>query len=79
MYFSHASAPSHLTVAKGSVTVNGISLTVVRSTPTAFSVAVIPYTWEHTNFHALVPGDEANIEFDIIGKYVARLQEDAAQ
>lgn len=61
------------TVEKGSVTVNGISLTVVDSTDNGFSVCIIPYTYEHTNFHELKVGDKANLEFDIIGKYVARL------
>ena len=61
---------SHLTVEKGSITVNGVSLTVVDSEPGIFSVAVIPYTYEHTNFKNLKPGDEVNLEFDVIGKYV---------
>lgn len=61
------------TVEKGSVTVNGISLTVVDSTDNGFSVCIIPYTYEHTNFHELKVGDKVNLEFDIIGKYVARL------
>lgn len=61
------------TVEKGSVTINGISLTVVDSTDNGFSVCIIPYTYEHTNFHELKVGDKVNLEFDIIGKYVARL------
>ena len=61
------------TVNKGSITVNGISLTVVNSQKGQFSVAIIPYTWEHTNMHTLQVGDIVNLEFDIIGKYVARL------
>lgn len=61
------------TVEKGSVTVNGISLTVVDSTDNGFSVCIIPYTYEHTNFQELKVGDKVNLEFDIIGKYVARL------
>lgn len=63
----------YMTVEKGSVTVNGVSLTVCDSTPTSFRVAVIPYTFEHTNFNAIVPGTRVNLEFDIIGKYLARL------
>ncbi|QCX53324.1 riboflavin synthase [Elizabethkingia sp. JS20170427COW] len=63
------------TVNKGSVTVNGISLTVVNSKRGEFSVAVIPYTWEHTNLHTLKIGDHINLEFDIIGKYVAKLMQ----
>ena len=62
-----------VTVEKGSITVNGTSLTVVDSEEGAFSVCIIPYTYEHTNFHSLMVGDEVNLEFDIIGKYVARL------
>lgn len=61
------------TVNKGSVTVNGTSLTVVDSEPGLFSVCIIPYTYEHTNFHTLAIGSVVNLEFDIIGKYVARL------
>jgi riboflavin synthase len=60
-------------VDKGSVCINGVSLTVVEPADDLFSVAIIPYTWEHTNFNAIRPGDPVNIEFDIIGKYVAKL------
>jgi riboflavin synthase len=63
------------TVEKGSVTVNGTSLTVVDSKDDSFSVCIIPYTYENTNFHALQLGDTINLEFDIIGKYVARMME----
>lgn len=62
-----------VTVEKGSITINGTSLTVVDSAEKSFAVCIIPYTFEHTNFHALSIGDEVNLEFDIIGKYVARL------
>jgi riboflavin synthase len=62
-----------VTVEKGSVTINGTSLTVVDSKDKEFSVCIIPYTYEHTNFHALQIGDTVNLEFDIIGKYVAKL------
>ena len=62
-----------VTVEKGSITVNGVSLTVVDSKDRQFSVCIIPYTYEHTNFHQLKLGDKINLEFDIIGKYVARL------
>ncbi len=68
-------AKGYVTVEKGSVTVNGVSLTVCDSDRDAFSVAIIPYTMEHTNFHAIKVGDKVNIEFDIIGKYLARLNE----
>lgn len=62
-----------VTVEKGSVTVNGTSLTVVDSKDTRFSVCIIPYTHEHTNFHTLKLGDRVNLEFDILGKYVSKL------
>ena len=62
-----------LTVEKGSITINGTSLTVVDSKTTEFSVCIIPYTYEHTNFHTLEVGDTVNLEFDIIGKYVAKM------
>ena len=62
-----------VTVEKGSITINGTSLTVVDSLPKSFSVCIIPYTYEHTNFHQLKVGDSVNLEFDIIGKYVAKL------
>ncbi|MDE6010511.1 MAG: riboflavin synthase [Muribaculaceae bacterium] len=66
-------AKGYVTVEKGSVTVNGVSLTVCDSEPASFRVAIIPYTMEHTNFCRIVPGTKVNIEFDIIGKYVARI------
>lgn len=62
-----------VTVEKGSITINGTSLTVVDSRSKSFSVCIIPYTYEHTNFHQLKAGDSVNLEFDIIGKYVAKL------
>jgi len=63
----------YMTVDKGSVTVNGVSLTVCNPTDTSFQVAVIPYTHEHTNFHQIKEGTVVNLEFDIIGKYVSRM------
>jgi len=63
----------YMTVEKGSVTVNGVSLTVVNSKDDSFQVAIIPYTHEHTNFHTIKEGTLVNIEFDIIGKYLSRL------
>ncbi len=63
----------YMTVDKGSVTVNGVSLTVCNPTDTTFQVAIIPYTYEHTNFHQIKTGTVVNIEFDIIGKYVSRM------
>ena len=66
-------AKGYVTVEKGSVTVNGVSLTVCDSTDNSFRVAIIPYTFEHTNFRDIAVGDTVNLEFDIIGKYLARL------
>jgi riboflavin synthase len=63
----------YMTVDKGSVTVNGVSLTVCNPTDNSFQVAIIPYTHEHTNFHQIEVGTVVNIEFDIIGKYVSRM------
>ena len=63
----------YFTVDKGSVTVNGVSLTVCRPTADTFQVCIIPYTYDNTNFHAIKPGTVVNIEFDIIGKYLARM------
>lgn len=68
-------AKGYMTVEKGSVTVNGVSLTVCDSTPDTFRVAIIPYTLEHTNFKDIKVGTRVNIEFDIIGKYIARISE----
>lgn len=68
-------AKGYMTVEKGSVTVNGVSLTVCDSEPDTFRVAIIPYTLEHTNFYCIEPGTVVNLEFDIIGKYLARLTE----
>ena len=65
----------YFTVDKGSVTVNGVSLTVCRPTANTFQVAIIPYTMEHTNFRDIEVGTVVNLEFDILGKYIARLQE----
>lgn len=78
--FKYATSPEmvkrgYLTVDKGSVTVNGVSLTVCEPTSDTFSVAIIPYTHDHTNFCRIEPGTKVNIEFDILGKYIARLTE----
>ena len=64
-----------MTVEKGSVTVNGVSLTVCDSEADSFRVAIIPYTFEHTNFCRIEPGTVVNLEFDILGKYIARMRE----
>ena len=68
--FTFSYEGDQLTVEKGSITVNGVSLTVVDARPNQFSVCIIPYTYEHTTFHQLALGDRVNLEFDIIGKYV---------
>ena len=71
--FEYDAALNNLTIEKGSITVNGVSLTVVNSKNNEFSVAIIPYTYEHTNFSAFKTGTKINLEFDVIGKYVSRL------
>ncbi|HEY9532894.1 MAG TPA: riboflavin synthase [Mucilaginibacter sp.] len=71
--FEYDATTGNVTVEKGSVCINGISLTVVNSQVNSFSVAIIPYTYEHTNLHNVRAGTVVNLEFDIIGKYVARL------
>jgi riboflavin synthase len=73
--FKYQSENNNITIEKGSITVNGVSLTVVNSQKNEFSVAIIPFTLEHTTFHQLKKGDTVNLEFDVIGKYVSRLQE----
>lgn len=71
--FQYDDALNNITIEKGSITVNGVSLTVVDSKKNEFSVAIIPYTFEHTNFHDFKVGRKINLEFDVIGKYVSRL------
>ncbi len=71
--FEYDPSKGNITVEKGSVTVNGVSLTVVNSQHGSFQVAIIPYTYEHTNFHQIQIGTIVNLEFDILGKYVAKL------
>lgn len=71
--FEYDPAAGNLTVEKGSISINGISLTCFNSKNNGFSVAIIPYTYEHTNFHQIKVGTKVNLEFDIIGKYVKRL------
>ena len=69
--FKHSE--QNITVEKGSITINGVSLTVVNSTSSSFSVAIIPYTYENTNFKKMVEGSKVNLEFDILGKYISKL------
>lgn len=71
--FQYPLCNDHITVEKGSITVNGVSLTVVNSCESSFEVAIIPYTFENTNFRDIKPGGKVNLEFDIIGKYIARI------
>lgn len=71
--FEYDSKLNNITIEKGSITVNGVSLTVVNSKETEFSVAIIPYTFDHTNFKNVKIGAIVNLEFDVVGKYVARL------
>lgn len=71
--FEYEPQGGNITVEKGSITVNGVSLTVVDSRESSFRVAIIPYTWENTNFRYIKPGTVVNLEFDIIGKYIAQL------
>ena len=71
--FDYEPGSGRMTVTKGSICVNGVSLTVVDSGETSFSVAIIPYTYEHTNFNKLITGSIVNIEFDVIGKYVEKI------
>jgi riboflavin synthase len=73
--FEYDPALSNITIEKGSITVNGTSLTVVNSGLNTFSVAIIPYTYEHTNFHTFEIGTKVNLEFDVVGKYIARMYE----
>ncbi|WP_298492802.1 riboflavin synthase [uncultured Algibacter sp.] len=71
--FNYDSTLNNITIEKGSITVNGTSLTVVNSKVDTFSVAIIPYTYEHTNFNTFKIGTTVNLEFDVLGKYVAKL------
>ncbi len=71
--FEYDASSGNITVEKGSIAVNGVSLTVVNSQKGSFQVAIIPYTYEHTNFHTFQVGTVVNLEFDIVGKYIAKL------
>ena len=76
-HFSYPANSKHLTVEKGSICVNGTSLTVVDAGQHTFSVAIIPYTYEHTVFHQIAEGDRVNLEFDIVGKYLQKMMSKA--
>jgi riboflavin synthase len=71
--FSYSPTNQNIVVEKGSICINGVSLTAFNAEENSFMVTIIPYTWEHTNFNTLLVGSKVNLEFDIIGKYVARL------
>jgi riboflavin synthase len=71
--FEYDQNQKNITIEKGSICVNGVSLTVVNSGLNHFSVAIIPYTYEHTNFHLIQKGNTVNLEFDMIGKYISKL------
>ncbi|MDC8005129.1 riboflavin synthase [Aureisphaera galaxeae] len=73
--FQYDPSFGNVTIEKGSITVNGVSLTVVNSKEREFSVAIIPYTYEHTTFHAIKAGTTVNLEFDVVGKYLKRLSQ----
>lgn len=73
IWFGFDPAFCDLLVEKGSVCVNGVSLTIVEAEKDWFSVAVIPYTWQHTNFNKLIPGTPVNLEFDVLGKYIQKM------
>ncbi len=73
--FEYDATQNNITVEKGSICINGVSLTVIHSQRNSFSVAIIPYTYEHTVFHLINMGDEVNLEFDILGKYITRWME----
>ena len=72
--FEYASEPGNITIEKGSITINGVSLTVINSGINTFSVAIIPYTYKHTNFNFIKVGDIVNLEFDMIGKYIKKIK-----
>ena len=73
--FEYDASSENVTVEKGSICLNGVSLTVFNSTRNSFRVAIIPYTYEHTTFHRMQIGDAVNLEFDIVGKYIRRMLE----
>lgn len=72
--FNYDPKLKNITIEKGSITINGVSLTVVDSGISDFSVAIIPYTYKHTNFHEFAVGTRVNLEFDVVGKYIAKMQ-----
>lgn len=77
--FQYDPAAQNLTIEKGSITVNGVSLTVVDARKDEFSVAIIPYTYQHTNFHQISQGTKVNLEFDLVGKYISQMYRNFGQ
>jgi riboflavin synthase len=77
--FQYDPAAQNLTIEKGSITVNGVSLTVVDARKDEFSVAIIPYTYQHTNFHQISQGTKVNLEFDLVGKYIGQMYRNFGQ
>ena len=73
--FEYDPSTKNLTIEKGSITINGTSLTVINSGISTFSVAIIPYTYKHTNFHSFQKGTLVNLEFDVVGKYISKMQQ----
>ena len=71
--FEFNASQKNITIEKGSITINGVSLTVINSNKNSFSVAIIPYTYENTNFHKLIKGEIVNLEFDVLGKYISKM------
>ena len=71
--FEFNASQKNITIEKGSITINGVSLTVINSNKNNFSVAIIPYTYENTNFHKLIKGEIVNLEFDVLGKYISKM------
>jgi riboflavin synthase len=77
--FQYDPAAQNMTIEKGSITVNGVSLTVVDARKDEFSVAIIPYTYQHTNFHQISQGTKVNLEFDLVGKYIGQMYRNFGQ
>ncbi|MGC6402802.1 MAG: riboflavin synthase [Flavobacteriaceae bacterium] len=77
--FQYDPAAQNMTIEKGSITVNGVSLTVVDAGKDEFSVAIIPYTYQHTNFHQISQGTKVNLEFDLVGKYISQMYRNFGQ
>ena len=73
--FEHDDLKNNITIEKGSIAINGVSLTVLDSKKSSFSVAIIPHTYKNTNFHKIIKGEIVNLEFDVLGKYISKMYE----